>query len=304
MAFYKCGTDSNLIDKIITSNGTYSPANDDADGYSSVTVNVPASGGESSTLITKTITTNGTFNAADDNADGYSSVTVNVPTDLEITGTYKIILYNFDNTKYEEHLVQYGSTISRPVDRSKNWDTVFPFTVSEDKNIYEVNYTPTMDIFNHGDVVGWNSDLGFSTTAYQEKAQRVGWTVTDGTLSASSSSNANIVLDPIIKRGPYTKLHVIAEASGGSSGYNYSIFGYRFVSNGYPDDYFNAANGSMLFFTNYSTQSNYAGTSPWYKLEKQECVLDISDIGADTEFRLCAFRCDCSVTIYSIWLDF
>lgn len=37
-------------------------------------------GGEgSSTLIAKTITANGTYNASDDDADGYSSVTVNVP---------------------------------------------------------------------------------------------------------------------------------------------------------------------------------------------------------------------------------
>jgi len=37
------------------------------------------SGGGSSTLITKTITENGTYSAEDDDADGYSSVTVNVP---------------------------------------------------------------------------------------------------------------------------------------------------------------------------------------------------------------------------------
>lgn len=38
------------------------------------------SGGSSATLITKTITANGTYNASSDSADGYSSVTVNVPT--------------------------------------------------------------------------------------------------------------------------------------------------------------------------------------------------------------------------------
>ena len=37
-------------------------------------------GGGSATLITKTITANGTYNASSDSADGYSSVTVNVPT--------------------------------------------------------------------------------------------------------------------------------------------------------------------------------------------------------------------------------
>lgn len=36
-------------------------------------------GGGGSTLITKTITENGTYSAEDDDADGYSSVTVNVP---------------------------------------------------------------------------------------------------------------------------------------------------------------------------------------------------------------------------------
>ena len=36
------------------------------------------SGDETVTLITKTITANGTYNASSDNADGYSSVTVNV----------------------------------------------------------------------------------------------------------------------------------------------------------------------------------------------------------------------------------
>lgn len=47
-----------------------------ADG--SIGMGTASGGGGSSTLITKNITTNGTYNASDDNADGYSSVTVNV----------------------------------------------------------------------------------------------------------------------------------------------------------------------------------------------------------------------------------
>ena len=39
----------------------------------------------SSTLVTKTITANGTYSALDDNADGYSSVTVAVPNAFSIT---------------------------------------------------------------------------------------------------------------------------------------------------------------------------------------------------------------------------
>jgi hypothetical protein len=42
-------------------------------------LNGSGGGGGSATLITKTITANGTYSASDDSADGYSSVTVNVP---------------------------------------------------------------------------------------------------------------------------------------------------------------------------------------------------------------------------------
>ena len=59
----------------ITENGT---TTEDVAEYASaeITVDVPSG---SSTLTTKTITENGTYNASSDEADGYSSVTVNVP---------------------------------------------------------------------------------------------------------------------------------------------------------------------------------------------------------------------------------
>ena len=57
--------------KNISANGTY-----DVTQYALANVNVSA---EAPTLITKQINANGTYNATSDNADGYSSVTVNVP---------------------------------------------------------------------------------------------------------------------------------------------------------------------------------------------------------------------------------
>lgn len=57
--------------KSITANGT----GIDVTNYASVDVAVPTGG---ATLITKSITANGTYNASSDNADGYSSVAVNV----------------------------------------------------------------------------------------------------------------------------------------------------------------------------------------------------------------------------------
>jgi hypothetical protein len=64
-----------LITKSITANGVYSAEDDNADGYSAVSVEVPEK-----VLTTKTITENGTYAASSDGVDGYSSVTVNVPT--------------------------------------------------------------------------------------------------------------------------------------------------------------------------------------------------------------------------------
>ena len=85
---------STLITKTISANGTYNASNDNADGYSSITVNVPNSfsindvsnttgitaviTGETTTLTTKTITQNGTYSASNDNVTGYSQVVVNV----------------------------------------------------------------------------------------------------------------------------------------------------------------------------------------------------------------------------------
>ena len=47
-------TDNSLINKIVTENGTYSASDDSADGYSSVTVNVPSSAASSWTKVAET----------------------------------------------------------------------------------------------------------------------------------------------------------------------------------------------------------------------------------------------------------
>ena len=72
----------------------------------SVKVEKVISMSDSTTLTTKTITTNGTYSAEDDDADGYSEVTVNVPSgaasswtkiaetsyQVSTTGTYNVML--------------------------------------------------------------------------------------------------------------------------------------------------------------------------------------------------------------------
>lgn len=84
-----------IIEKSVSENGTYNAVDDEADGYSSVTVDVQPD------LTTKSITDNGTYNASSDNADGYSQVTVNVQPTLttkSITenGTYNASSDNAD----------------------------------------------------------------------------------------------------------------------------------------------------------------------------------------------------------------
>lgn len=66
------GGDAVLKQKTVTQNGTYNASSDSADGYSKVTVNVPASAVDSGT---KNITENG----ADQDVVGYAAVDVAVP---------------------------------------------------------------------------------------------------------------------------------------------------------------------------------------------------------------------------------
>ena len=63
-----------LTQKTITQNGTYIPPSN-YDGFDLVTVNVEGGSGDT-VLVSKNITANGNYSPVDDNADGYSSVSV------------------------------------------------------------------------------------------------------------------------------------------------------------------------------------------------------------------------------------
>jgi hypothetical protein len=67
------GGDISVVPLTVTENKKYTAPSGTA--YSPVTVNVPA---PAPTLVPKTVTENGTYAAEDDNADGYSIVTVDV----------------------------------------------------------------------------------------------------------------------------------------------------------------------------------------------------------------------------------
>jgi len=66
---------TNAYSAVQTKGGTI-PSNKNTDNLSAAINSIPSGG--SATLITKTITENGTYKASDDDADGYSSVNVNL----------------------------------------------------------------------------------------------------------------------------------------------------------------------------------------------------------------------------------
>ena len=84
--FTAYGADGSKLTGTATGGGGY--VTQDQDGY----IVLPSTGGGGSpTLITKSITLNGTYDADDDNADGYSEVTVNVQGGASVSetqGTY------------------------------------------------------------------------------------------------------------------------------------------------------------------------------------------------------------------------
>lgn len=108
-----------LVPLSVTANGDYIPPTG-TDGFGSVHVAVP-----SATLTTKSITQNGTYNASQDNADGYSSVTVNVSGGYpEPTGTIKITQNGTVNVKdyasAEVNVSGGGSAIVQPLSVTQN----------------------------------------------------------------------------------------------------------------------------------------------------------------------------------------
>ena len=67
--------------------------------FSGISVTVVPNGGGSSVLIDKTITANGVYSATDDDADGYSTVTIDVPSTIITSGDRSgVIIMDYDGS--------------------------------------------------------------------------------------------------------------------------------------------------------------------------------------------------------------
>lgn len=148
-----------LIEKSITDNGIYLASDDEADGYSSVNVEVPA---VVPTLIEKSVNENGTYIASEDAADGYSKVTVEVPDPVLKTknitenGTYLASSDNADG--YSEVDV----SVPLPVLKTKSITENGTYLASEDNadgySSVEVDVQPVIEPYLYNiNNVGFNS---------------------------------------------------------------------------------------------------------------------------------------------------
>ena len=111
------GGEATLIDKSISSNGTYNASSDNADGYKKVVVNVP-----NPSTGSLSITSNNTYDVTN-----YASAVVNVPTGITPTGTVNITQNGtVDVTNYASANVNVSGGGSSPI------TLLNTITVSED----------------------------------------------------------------------------------------------------------------------------------------------------------------------------
>lgn len=155
-----------LITKTIIANGTYSAINDNADGYSSVTVNVPSA---TPTLQSKTVTPTESIQTitADSNYDGLDSVEVGA-----VSSTY------------------IGSGIARK--NSTNL-TASGATVTVPAGYYEEQATKSVATTTHPNpTASINTTTGLITASHTQTAGYVNAGTTTGTLQLTTQAGASI----------------------------------------------------------------------------------------------------------------
>ena len=119
-------------------------------------------GGSTPTLISKQITENGTYTAADDNADGYSDVMVDVPSSGEFVHTRDIVLdedvaeiaIEFSKNAIAAYLVCNLPIISG----SRNNEYIYPYC----QGLYKKDYVDTsLNFSGVGSFVIFNNSTSF-----------------------------------------------------------------------------------------------------------------------------------------------
>ena len=136
-------TEKVLTTKSITANGTYDAEDDNADGYSSVTVNVPSSGGASN-LVTGTFKGTTTGAAMDINipytGSGYPIIVVIEPTEgFRGNTTFASAIQRYANAIF---IASKGNAILAPVyDSSETDDSAYTVNIYKNSTTNATSYT-------------------------------------------------------------------------------------------------------------------------------------------------------------------
>lgn len=146
------------------------------------------------TLITKTITANGTYNASDDSADGYSSVTVNVPAsgitptgsiNITTNGTHDVTNYASANVNVQPNLQ------TKSVTPTKSQQTVSPDSNYDGLSSVTVNAIPN-EYITTTDATANASDIVSGATAYVNGSKVTGSLVINKYYTGSSAPSSSL----------------------------------------------------------------------------------------------------------------
>lgn len=173
----------------ITTKGGTVTANGGSSQLATDIATIPTGGG-SATLITKSITANGTYNASSDNADGYSSVNVNVPTGITPTGTRTITANGtYDVTNYASADVnvsggassKYGATVDSFLGDVDANGVLQPVTAQTNLVFTGVEYVPSYALYYRFYKNSGITSVSFPDLTSMNKAYAMGYTFSDCT---------------------------------------------------------------------------------------------------------------------------
>lgn len=168
------------------------------------------------------------------------------------------------------------------------------------------------DVFNHGSIVGLNPL--YAIKSYLKSGG--GLTITNDYILRNWGDNACFCFLFPISNKQYSTVCFDVEIPNGNNGtWNTTTIGCRkwenIVGTGYSNSnyidiggyYGGAVNYYPVNLINYSNQTNYTHTDPWYKLPRTTIRIQLDNLAAEQLYCLEFHHIDSQFYIYSIWLE-
>ena len=212
---------------VYTENGDYSIINNELTGLNDVKVMVSS---PSTVLIDKTITANNTYNATDDNANGYSSVTVDVANSYTASDEGKVVdngaLVSQTSTSATTNGIV-DTTLNNSIDINvPNTYTVNDNgkVVNNQELVAQTVYPDTVTTNNTYDTTNYNSITVDVANTYTNEDE--GKVVDNGELVAQTAYATEITENDTYDTTLYNSITVNVPSSGGSSGTDVVFYDY------------------------------------------------------------------------------